>query len=288
MSRLLNKLTFIVLLLVSMNASANEFNIVTVSAGESDVKLYEEILNGLEPYEFNNFKHPKMDRGIADFFLMSRALHLGGYKHRFKFIDSPNYARSLFQVTHGASMLMNQSVWLEDTTKRDLYISEVVIENGWFQKGIYVLPGRVDLLNSTSVDELKEYQTISSSNWVKDWKEIKALGLKTFNISMDTQMFKMLKSGRVDYLFLYFSKRENLVSNLPGYDVVPVEGMKLVLYGTRHFIISKKHTDSQKIALAMEKGIKLLKQKGMIKKAMIDSGFINPQVESWKAINPQN
>jgi hypothetical protein len=105
---------------------------------------------------------------------------------------------------------------------------------------------------------------------------------------MDTQMFKMLKTGRVDYLFLYFSKREDLVSSIPGYDVVPVEGMKLVLYGTRHFIVSKKHKDSQKIALAMERGIKILKQQGAIKKAMIDSGFINPQVERWKAINPQH
>ncbi|MAY43448.1 MULTISPECIES: hypothetical protein [unclassified Neptuniibacter] len=101
-------------------------------------------------------------------------------------------------------------------------------------------------------------------------------------------MFKMLKTGRVDYLFLYFSKREVLVSSIPGYDVVPVEGMKLVLYGTLHFIVSIKHKDYQKIALAMERGIKILKQQGAIKKAMIDSGFINPQVVRWKAINPQH
>ncbi len=39
---------------------------------------------------------------------MSKALHLGGYKHQLKYVDnSPNYARSLSQVTNGVLMLMN-------------------------------------------------------------------------------------------------------------------------------------------------------------------------------------
>tara|TARA_Y100000782_G_scaffold25272_1_gene27899 strand:- start:7649 stop:7855 length:207 start_codon:yes stop_codon:yes gene_type:complete len=67
-----------------------------------------------------------------------------------------------------------------------IYISEVIIENRWFQKGIYALPERSVILNAESVDKLKAYQTILSSNWVKDWREIKALGLNTFNIAMDT------------------------------------------------------------------------------------------------------
>jgi hypothetical protein len=55
--------------------------------------------------------------------------------------------------------------------------------------------------------------------------------------------------------------------------LVPVEGIAVVLKDSRHFVISKLHPEGAEAFQAINKGLKILREKGTISKAYEQAGF---------------
>ncbi|MCP4321002.1 MAG: hypothetical protein GY787_03950, partial [Alteromonadales bacterium] len=69
-----------------------------------------------------------------------------------------------------------------------------------------------------------------------------------------------------------------------GVHLVPVPDIKIGLQGTRHFAVSKRHPKGKEVIKALDAGIKLMKEQGIVDKAYSDSGFFNEKVKHWNKI----
>lgn len=75
--------------------------------------------------------------------------------------------------------------------------------------------------------------------------------------------------------------------NYEGKHFTPIKNVKVVLPDTRYFIVSKTHPEGKKIIAALEKGLKILRHRGVIAKALKQSDFINEATSGWQIINQQ-
>src|SRR5690606_3497774 len=75
---------------------------------------------------------------------------------------------------------------------------------------------------------------------------------------------------------------------LNGMELVPIEGLKVAITGTRHWPVSRRHPRGQEFYDALQKGITLMKQRGIIRKAYEESGIFHPEVGAWHLTNPPN
>jgi hypothetical protein len=56
-------------------------------------------------------------------------------------------------------------------------------------------------------------------------------------------------------------------------NLVPVKHVAILLKDSRHFVISKAHPQGESAFIALNKGLKILRAKGMISKAYTEAGF---------------
>ncbi len=66
-----------------------------------------------------------------------------------------------------------------------------------------------------------------------------------------------------------------------SYTFVPIPNLKIALVDTRNFVVSKSSKNSLKIYDAFNKGLKIMKEEGLVDKFYTDSGFYNKNVEDW-------
>jgi hypothetical protein len=71
-----------------------------------------------------------------------------------------------------------------------------------------------------------------------------------------------------------------------NYHIQAIEGYKIALQDSRHFVVSKKHPLGKQTFDALQKGLKQLRQSGYIERAYRECGFLNPSVDTWQEIKP--
>ena len=97
-------------------------------------------------------------------------------------------------------------------------------------------------------------------------------------------MFSLVLYRNVDFTIQEFANTSDLAYTFQGKRLIPVPGIKLVLDGSRHFLVSKKHKNGKKVYQALEKGLKILREKGTVQRYLTESGFYRKELESWKPI----
>ncbi len=83
-----------------------------------------------------------------------------------------------------------------------------------------------------------------------------------------------------------FQPTRDLALSALGIRLVPIQGIKVGLKGSRHVAISRKHALGKKAFDSLNKGLKVLRRKGVILKGYKDAGFFNEHVVRWKQLNP--
>ena len=78
-----------------------------------------------------------MSRLLVETVLICQALRLGGIEPNFQFKEFTSYPRLLQQVTEGDIELMLDSAWLTHANAEKVHISDTLIREGEFFKGIY-------------------------------------------------------------------------------------------------------------------------------------------------------
>ena len=99
-------------------------------------------------------------------------------------------------------------------------------------------------------------------------------------------MAKVVSLGWVDAMLAPFNSSSPFEYKENKYHIVAIDGIKVSLNDSRHFLVSKKHPRGKETFEALQKGLKILKDKNAFTKAYKDIGFINSEVNHWKVLNP--
>ncbi|WP_163835377.1 hypothetical protein [Spartinivicinus ruber] len=256
--------------------------LVKLTAQQEIIQGYSELTKNKECHQITDFTNVP-HRGIVELIFTCKILHDIA---TIELVKAPNYSRSLALVAEGYAMMPVESIWKVEVPKSGFYVSEPVIEEGEFEVGLYTTPSNKAVQNIKSKNDLKDFSAVSSENWKIDWQILNSLNLKNvYSVPKLEQMAIMVDNNRADFLLWKFSGRDDLASDVAGYNLIPVKGVKIALKGSRHFIISKKHPDSEKIFQTLNMGLKKVRESRELQEAFYQSGFFNKRVKDWITLN---
>ena len=286
-------------ILTPVGAFAEEATITNVNAlkpllihtHSDSVKEYHLFLQGRDPLTLSDYRMPEgiTRRVILEMLLLQQALHYGGVKQALRFQPfSDNYQQTLQQVSDGRILMHADTFWQQDLSARsnDLYLSSPTIEHGQYIVGLYSSPENQRALESNK-ENLSQLSAASNIAWSADWQALEALNLnKLHNVRHWRMMASMVMKQDVDFLLAPFQGTNSQVINRGKFNLVPIPGIKLALNDSRHYAISKKHSAGEQVYKAINRGIEIMKRKGIWLRAYRESGVFDPSVDNWQLLNP--
>ncbi|MCE0555490.1 hypothetical protein [Motilimonas sp. E26] len=254
----------------------------------ADVKAdYESYIAGRNPLTMTSYVGNGARRDVVEVVLVQQALKFGGIDTPVRFITADSHARIIKQVLAGRAVLAGNSIWLDLLTSSEelLYVSEPIIENGQFEAGLYTIESNKTALKAKGMDEVRSLIAVSSKAWIIDWQTLNAMKMrKLINTVKWSSMVKMVNIGRADFLLAPFQPTPDMSFDPEGVKLIPIPNLKIGLQGSRHFAISKRHPQGKAVAEALDRGIAIMKDKGLVKQAYEDSGFFNTKVKDWQKL----
>jgi len=256
---------------------------------ETDVYHHAQALIGDQKIlNIENFSGPNSHRDVVEFILVQKALVLGGSTLDFTYTLGNYDARNIKLLQSGLLLISFDSLWLSHVSKltEDVYISAPVIKRGEYLAGVYTSKNNDKALSTKSLADLRKLSIISNKNWHVDWKTILQINPKSITHDEEwLSMAKLVSLQWVDIMLAPFSNGPPFILKGFGYEITAIEGIKVALNDSRHFVVSKKHPKGKETFIALQKGLAILRQRGTITKAFQESGFFNEQVKSWSVIN---
>ncbi|AZZ99070.1 hypothetical protein [Pseudoalteromonas sp. R3] len=284
------KFLVLLLLVVSQCAKAHNPLIVDIISSENFSQRYQAFLQGRSVLDVTDFRPTTQGSHIEiiEMVLLQQALFLGGETREVIFNPKPSVNILEFtDMIAGESLILARTVWHEDVInyRGSVYVSDPVVKFGEYEAGIYVAK-RNQALHQTTRDGLEQLTLVANPRWRVDWHALtnSKMNLVSF-IGPWESMLNMVETDIVDGMLVNFSVSESLQLVFEGRDYVPIEGVKMVLPDSRHFIVSKRHPEGAQIFAALNRGLKELRRRGVIRKALTESGFINRKVQNWSVIN---
>lgn len=262
---------------------------LTISTYEYDLKKYQLFLaeKNTSPLEIRDFSSSHCSRAIVNLILLQQALQLGGGKYTIELIATPNPSRAVNFVRTGTAVILGEDMW-DSIFDESVYMSSEVIGTGKFEK---VIVGRLNnsrLMQVKNINDLRELSVVTGHDWTIDIQTLEDMKIQYINkVPLYSLQFKMLAAGRVDFaLFEASSIEDKNKAELQKFNLGVVPGIKIGLAGSRHYMVSKKHPQGKQVFETLERGLKILREKGRIKKAMTDVGFYNEKISNWKKLYP--
>ncbi len=236
----------------------------------------------------DNFSGKNIRRDVVDMIIAQQALKLGGFNHRFSYAPGKVNFRNTKMLQNGKLLISFDSYWKQDALplSEQVYISDEVIRNGEYIAGIYTSPKNKKTLAVKELSDLKGLTSVSTPKWKTDWHTLQQLQLK--KLTRDDSwlsMVRMVDIQWVDFILMPFNSTPDRSFTMNKVHLIPVKNIGVVLKDSRHFVISKSHPKGREAFIAINKGLKILRQRGDIVKAYQQAGFF---IESniVKIINP--
>lgn len=247
------------------------------------------IANGQAFTNVTDFSHPDCQRDIVEFILVQVALEKAGFPHKFKFLPGNVDARNLRLLQNGLLLISFDSLWLSQTAyfADDVFVSEPIIRRGEYLAGVFVAAKNVTNYKVKNLQHLRQLSFVSSKDWYVDWKTLSRISPAGLTHEVDwISMAKLVDKGWVDAMLISFKGSYPFRYRGSDYDLVALEGIKVALDDSRHFVISKKHPKGQETFDALQLGLQLLRKEGIINNAYRQCGFFNDEISDWTLINP--
>ena len=253
-------------------------------------KKVDAFLNGRSALEINNYHSPDLD-SIAplEHVLFRKAVLLGGIDAVFEDFIVPNSARARASVHNGSALACGGAQWhlYYPALSAHVFESDAVIASGIYEKGLYVTRDKQKRFQIKSRDDLQKLSAVTNSNWDVDWATLSGLQLASlYSVPTRESQFKMIDAGRADFSLQDFSGSPDLSIEEQGVRLYPIPGVKIALIGSRHFFINRDSPHSRAVFDALQEGLKILKQRGEIDRALAESGITNRAVANWLRLNP--
>ncbi len=236
------------------------------------------------PLAFNNGSCPNIhhthighNQIVAELLILCRALELGGLKPAFEFNNTPDYLRIIHDSANSVTLMPGFIVWKTDINPDLFYISDPVLKEKEFVKGIYTVPDNKKLLSIKHADELKHYAITTNQNWIHDNAEITCITPKIITAASNPHlMARMIVAKRADFMLFPFFNSSDLNGSFNDINLVPLQGMKVAFNESLHFIVSKKHPKGLVVYEALQKGLKELHTNGTLRYIYEKTGFFQP------------
>ena len=248
---------------------------------------YNKFLAGRDPYEITEFDGPHSRRDVVEVVLIQQALQQGGWLGEVTLVPGGTYARMMQMIADGDADITGSSTWLRDIEHRgDLVAaSSVVIPNGRFEAGFYMLADNPNRLKIRNLRSLQRLRGASNRNWKPDWQALGKLGLvDLIHVPAWELMVQFVAEGRADFLLAPFQPGPDMELVVDGVRMLPIPGYKIALDGSRHFAVTKNTPYSGDLIVAVDQGLSELQKIGRIEQAYRQSGFFHPAVKNWTMI----
>jgi len=266
--------------------------VVRVPTTQAEKQKLDAFVHGRELSKINDYASPNLDSiGPIENIIFRKAVLLGGLNARFEDVIVPNSARARYEIAAGVSVVGGGTAhwhthYQENAEK--LYESAVVIPQGSYYKGLYTTYDKAGKLKIGKLADLGNLSAVTSVAWLVDWASLEKLPLKAlYSVSTRAGQFRIVQHERADFTLQDFSATADMSIEEQGVRLYPIHGVKIVLNGTRHFFVSKKHPDGAKVFESLQKGLKVMQQSGEINRILLESGFLNKKVKDWIVLNNQ-
>ena len=231
-------------------------------------------------------KSPNIDNiSLTNYVLLRETLKAGGMDVRPVAIASPNSPRSRKMVETGMATIKTD--WSFNIDHNDQVLkSDAFIRQGEFFKGIYGLPDNPLLQNVHDLADLRLLSATSNPRWRLDWQVLSRMKLANlFPASRIAQMYSLIELRRADFTLLEFAVGPDMVREVHGVKLAPVAGVKVVLPGSQHFMVSRKDPRAEKLIAVLNRGLKVLRENGLLAQCLRQGGLINARTAHWKVLN---
>lgn len=261
-------------------------NIAVLPDIHNDYNLF---LGDRNPIDVNYYGGKHARRDVIELVLLQQALALGGFAHPLKFVDEENYFRSIRNVLDGKTLTISGTIWYQDLLPQvdKLHISPPIVEDGQFIVGIYTSPQNNRALSSTTLEQINKLRAVTSRQWKPDLTTLEKLGFTNIMYTPNwVNMARMINAGRVDITLSPFHQSPSKEILVEDIRLVPIEGVKIAIKGSRHWPVSKLHPLGDEFYDALAKGVVQMRNEGTIERAYRECGFFHPALEGWKLLNP--
>ncbi|MBC8158481.1 MAG: hypothetical protein H8E94_04025 [Alphaproteobacteria bacterium] len=228
-------------------------------------------------------------RGVAEIAIICNSIFEAGLTDRIKLIHHLPHRRRLNEIAAGTIDVSGNTIFPEAadtlTVKTHPLLSNAVIRVGEFEKAIFTLPGRDDVLTVSSLEALRRFKAITVKFWVVDVKTLKAMKLKrVIEVTKPSLYARFLEAGRADFLISEFNT--NSVISW-GANMARVPGVKVSLMSPRVFPVSPHRDDVQRaINDYLEKA--RAGETDLVKQVFLKAGFFKPEFSGWTLLFPEN
>lgn len=250
-------------------------------------KDYLNFLSGRSPLEIDNFKGSYIRRDVVDMILAQQALLLGGFDKPFEYQTGNVNFRNTKLLERGKLLLSMDSYWLADAQHYDsfVYISRPLIEKGDYYAGIFYSPDNKKMQALNRFEDFKGLSSVSTPRWRTDWKTLSGLPLKQLFTEHEwISQARMVDMKWADFMLMPLMPSLKNEYTLADIRLVAHPKLVVLLNGSRHLVVSKRHPDGKEAFAALQKGMLKLKEKGAIRRAYKEAGFI-PDFAKYTVIN---
>jgi hypothetical protein len=262
---------------------------ITAAVDEDIITDYQLFVGERDPLAITHFRGPGARRDVIEIVLLQQALHLGGFTRKLVLRPENSYLRILRLIQDGQVALSGALVWKTDLKgyEDSLLISPALIHEGEFIAGLYTHSSNKKALNAKTLAALRQLSAASNNHWKSDIATLHELGIKRIHYATYwLQIVRMVVARRADVTLAPFQSNPDMKVLVGDLELVPIQGIKVSLPGSRHWPISKKHPESAAIDAALKRGIAVLEANKTIQRAYEESGFFHPGVKEWTLINP--
>lgn len=226
-------------------------------------------------------------RAVAEVAIVCNALFEAKLADRIELVHHLPHKRRLNEIAAGRIDVSATTVFPEvietlPESTRPL-LSDALIRVNEFEKGIFTMPARKDVLAVRSLGELRKFKAVIVKFWVVDVKTLDAMNLKgVVGVTKSSLYSRFMSAGRADFTISEFSS----VETLPwAREMVRVPGVKISLISPRVIPISPRRAD----ILAAINGFLDKSRSGeedSVKRTFRKAGFFRPEFSDWKLLFP--
>ncbi|TJZ79016.1 hypothetical protein [Chitiniphilus eburneus] len=256
-----------------------------IAVPEDVLTDYQRLVGNRDVQAIVDYSGPGARRDTVEMILLQQALHLGGSTEVVRFSPLNSYARTFHEVESGRVAASGTSAWAADAVDRKVQLSSALIQEGEYVVGLYTVATNTAVLGMPIASVVRQ-TAVTNRAWVNDYNVLQRLGFKHIESAPTFPMIaRMLKAGRAQVTLMSFKPTPDLSLTLEGIRLVPLQGVKVAMPGSRHFLFAPTPEGDQAMRAA-NIGLAKLRAEGRIRRAYEAGGFFNARVNDWTLLNP--
>ena len=245
---------------------------------------YKRLVAGRAPAGIRDFRGLGSSREVVEVILLLQALDAGGYSQEIRLRTSPGVGETLRALASGQAHLSGTTFWKDDLQKFKPRInpSFSLFRDSEYQVGLYGCRGRV---GAASEVDLASLTLVADRLHTVQWSALQGAGFKSLTSAESwLTRVRMVCLGRVDATVADFPASSSLTIEGGGFGLEAYPGIKLIIAASRHYAISSAASRSESVALSLNRGLKIVRRKGIVRRAMAHSGFHHPKASDWREV----